>query len=55
MTPDPDRFPPQKCGLCGALLAPVPTPDGNWELICENRKCPRSREEIEEEDELEEP
>lgn len=48
----PDHFPPQKCGLCGAVLVPVPTPEGDgFDLLCGNPRCPRSREEIEEEEE----
>jgi hypothetical protein len=51
---DPFPLPPQKCGLCGTLLIPVRTPEGNFRLWCCNPKCPKSREEFDDDDELEE-
>lgn len=48
----PDHFPPQKCGLCGAVLVPVPTPEGDgFDLWCPNLKCERSRGPAEDEEE----
>lgn len=57
MTPDrpPDRFPPQLCGICGAVLVPVSQPEGDsFELLCPNLRCPMSRVPVPADDEEEE-